>query len=153
MCYSLDVSQFGEKPTKEGKANGLFLLIDPNPYSLNYKDKMNKDVATMEQRNFKIYIHSLAQSTAYGPGSYAMSALKKMAGTKSFLQLPENQKRCQVHNREKCQSSAFLDQVEKHCDCVPWALMNDSGEYKVILFHFLIYKLYRPSVVQEKRNA
>ena len=66
------------------------MLLDPNPYSLK-KDKMNKDATTKEQRNFKIYIHTLAQSTAYGPGSYAMSSLKKMTGTKSFLQLPEKQ--------------------------------------------------------------
>ena len=68
LCHSLDVSKFGDKETKEGKTNGLFLLFDPNPYSLYKKDKTNKYAATNEQTNFKIYIHTLAQYTAYGPG-------------------------------------------------------------------------------------
>ena len=133
LCYSLDVSKFGEKTTREGKKNGLILLLDPNPYLLNYKDKIKKVSSANDLKNFKINIRTLAQYTAYGPGLYAMSALKKMTGTKSFLQLPENQKRCQIHNREKCQTISFLDQVEKNCVCVPWSLMTNTGEQKVTI--------------------
>ena len=35
LCYSLDIAKLGKKPTKSDKSNGLFLLLDPNPYQLN----------------------------------------------------------------------------------------------------------------------
>ena len=31
LCYSLDTAKYTQKPTKSGKRNGLFLLLDPTP--------------------------------------------------------------------------------------------------------------------------
>ena len=41
LCYSLDVAKMIGK-TKTGRANGLFLLLDPNPYQLNITEE-NKE--------------------------------------------------------------------------------------------------------------
>ena len=55
------------------------------------------EVERKHQDSFKIYIHTLAQHSAFGPGTYGMHALKSMTGTTSFEELPESQtKRC-VH--------------------------------------------------------
>ena len=125
LCYALDSALLKGHSTKSGKSSGLLLLLDPNPYHLNQKGKsawgFNEDDST-----FKVYIQTLAQFTAFGPGSYGMSALKKMTGTESFEQLPDHQKKCLVHNREECQTRSFLDQVQKECKCMPWALQNDQ---------------------------
>ena len=127
LCYSLDAAMLGEKPTKSGKANGLFLLLDSDPYQPNATEKGSR----AGNQSFKVFIHTLAQYSTFGPGSYGMSALKKMTGTKSFEQLPTKQKKCLVHNREECQNHKYLDQVLKECNCTPWALGTDQGKNQV----------------------
>ena len=121
LCYSLDLTQLGRKPTRPGKKYGLFLLLDPKPYQLNDRQKSSKD-KRKENYSFKVAVHSLAQYSTFGAGSYGMSALKKMTGTESFEQLPDHQKKCRVHNKEECQTQKYLDQVEKECKCVLWNL-------------------------------
>ena len=76
---------------------------------------------------FKVYVHTLAQYTAFGSGEYAMYALKKKSGTDSFKQLPDQQKKCHNHNREQCETNMFFEQIEKNCNCVPWALVADDN--------------------------
>ena len=128
LCYSLDIAKLGEIPTNSGKTNGLFLLLDPNPYQLNAT--INAEGSGIEDQSYKVFIHTLAQYTTFGPGSYSMSALKRMTGTKSFKQLPDHQKKCLVHNREECQTKSYLGQVQKECDCTPWALHIQTDEEK-----------------------
>ena len=114
-CYSLNVAKLKKSPTKAGKTNGLFLLLDPNPYQLN-------SIEAEDQSSAMVYIHTLAQYNAEGPGRHAMSALKRMTGTASFEQLPDQQKKCHIHNREECQTKKYLDQVKSKCGCLPWVL-------------------------------
>ena len=127
LCYSLDVAKMIGK-TKTGRANGLFLLLDPNPYQLNITEE---NVPSSKDQSFKVIVHTLAQYTTYGSGSYAMSALKKMTGTNSFLRLPEEDKMCLVHDREDCQTQKYLKQVHTECKCIPWALKTDKNKNQV----------------------
>ena len=130
LCYSLDVKDLGRKQSKPGKRNGLFLLLDTNPYHL-IGTQRELLASRAEEQSFKVFIHTLAQFASFGPGSYGMSALKKMTGTKSFEQLPDHQKKCHAHNREECQNQKYLSQVQKECNCVPWALGTDQNESQV----------------------
>ena len=130
FCYSLDVSKVEKRPSRVGKRHGLLLLLDPNPLEVRSQDKNSKGKRN-EQLSFKVYIHTLAQYTAYGPGTYPLGPLKRMTGTESFEHLPDQQKRCQVHNIEKCQTKLYLDQVKTNCDCVPWALVSDASSKEV----------------------
>ena len=130
FCYSLDVSKVEKRQSGVGKRHGLLLLLDPNRLEVRSQDKNSKGKRN-EQLSFKVYIHTLAQYTAYGPGTYPLGPLKKMTGTESFENLPDQQKRCQVHNREECQTKQFLDQVKTNCGCVPWALVSDPSSKEV----------------------
>ena len=130
LCYTLDIAKLGKRPTKSGKSYGLRLLLDPNPYQPNTADNKAGD------QSFKVFIHTLAQYTTFGPGMYGMSDLKKMTGTKSFKQLPENQKKCRVHNREECQTLNYLDQVQKECKCIKWALQTDEDKVMLLILRF-----------------
>ena len=130
LCYSLDITKLGRKQSKPGKRNGLFLLLDTNPYQLNLTQR-ELSASRVEEQSFKVFIHTLAQFASFGPGSYGMSALKKMSSTKSFEQLPDHQKKCHAHNREECQTQKYLSQVQKECNCVPWALGTDQNENQV----------------------
>ena len=131
LCFSLDIAKLGEKPTKSGKSNRLFLLLDPNPYQLKDVDEKNIQGSRTGGQSFKVFIHTLAQFTASGPGVFAMSTLKRMTGTKSFKELPDKQKQCFAHNREDCQTQKYLDQVHRGCNCTPWALGTDQGKDQV----------------------
>ena len=127
LCFTLDIDELKKYPPKSGLSNGLLLLLDPNPYQLIGKD-MKFNGSAVGSQNFKVFIKTLAQYTSYGPGSYAMDTLKKMAGTKSFKQLPNHQKRCMVHDREECQTQKYLEKVHKECECTLWALQTDQVE-------------------------
>ena len=101
LCYSIDISKLEKRQTEAGKAKGLFLLLDSSPYQIQ-DDSRSVDAERNKKETFKVYIHTLAPFTAYGPGAFAMSTLKSMTGTTSFKELPDKQKKCSVHNREEC---------------------------------------------------
>ena len=151
LCYTLNIAKLRENPgirTKSGKQNGLFLLLDPKPYHLNRVDESIESSEVYDQ-NFKVFIHTLAQYKTFGPGSAAMSTLKKMTGTKSFKQLPGFQRKCLVHNREECQTQKFLDQVQKECKCIPWALQTD--QVMIRFLNVLLFDRRFPSVALRER--
>ena len=119
LCYTLDNAQIAKKaehPTKSGKFHGLRLLLDPNPFRLSPEND------TTEGKEFKVILHTLAKDTKFGAGSYMMNALKKMTGTASFKQLPDDQKKCLVHDRDECQTQKYLERVREECSCIPWPL-------------------------------
>ena len=129
-CHSLDITKLEKKPAMTGKTNGLLLLLDPNPYPVNSGERSDATQGN-EPESFKVYIHTLAQDTLYGSGTYAMSALKSMTSTEGFKQMPDQQKKCFVHNREKCQTDSFIDHVKSNCSCVPWPLATNNTNTKV----------------------
>ena len=126
LCYSLDIASLRVNSTKSGKSNGLLLIVDPEPYLLNQKDDPTTKGSKRGNLDFKVYVHTLAQYTTFGPGLLAMSALKKMTGTTSFSGLPDYEKKCVVHNREQCHTQAYLEQVMANCECIPWPSKADQ---------------------------
>ena len=134
LCYSIDIARIEKRQTEAGKTKGLFLLLDPTPYQMQ-DDERGVETEGNKPQTFKVYIHTLAPFTVYGHGAFAMSTLKSMTGTESFEELPNNQKKCAVHNREECQTEKLFSQIKANCSCVPWSLtMNDDGIAQVSLF-------------------
>ena len=134
LCYSIDIATLEKRHTEAGKTKGLFFLLDASPYQIQ-DDERGVEAKGNKQQTFKVYIHTLAPFTAYGPGAFAMSTLKSMTGTTSFKELPENQKKCVVHNREECQTDRFFSQVKANCSCVPWSLtVNNNSKTQVTFF-------------------
>ena len=133
FCHSLNVTKFEGKPTRTGRKSGLLLLLDPNPYTMTSTAGSAKN----NRELFKVYIHTLAGHTAFGPGAYAMQTLKKMTGKPSFYQMQDSKKECQVHSREKCQTELFLNQVNSNCSCVSWALGSGNDDNKVMTLSFI----------------
>ena len=127
-------------------------MLDSNPYQVN-SSVWNVETERNYHETFKIYIHTLALHTAFGPGTYGMHALKSMTGTESFEELPESQKKCRVHNREKCHTEKFLDLVKRNCSCIPWPLANKDSKKTVISAQSieLLFNRQTSSVVQRVR--
>ena len=117
LCYSLNAAEYKGEQTTTAKNSGLLLLLDPNPYEIRSTDGSFR-AARNDQESFKVYIHTLAEHTAFGSGAYALHTLKRMTGTPKFYQLPDGQKECQVHSRERCQTEKFLNQVKDNCNCI-----------------------------------
>ena len=142
LCYSLDLNNI--KTQIKTKVN-LILLLDPssstsshNPTKTSnlykkYKGAsyLNLDPLSHSSRNARIYLNTLASYTGYRAGSYAMSGLKKMTGTKNFLNLPEQFKKCQIESFEDCNVKRYLQEIQTKCKCVPWAF-SSVVQYKEI---------------------
>ena len=147
-CYSLDLGLMQTPKTRVGDTHGLLIVLDQGK-SGNYKPakepsldpkkkilSLNEEPPTRSYRSVKIYMNTLARHERHGAGRYAMTALKRMTGTKSFLNLPDDTKHCQIEAFEKCNNRLFKKKVQRQCRCVPWALKS-MFEHKVIKEWFI----------------
>ena len=119
LCYSLKDQL--KRPTKQGKKNGLVLMIDPGK------------TMDEESSSFELYLHTLSGFSGSSEGSYAMDSLKQMTGTTGFMSLPDDQKRCQIELFEDCRRSKLVGQLQETCGCIPWAIANDKHTKQVTL--------------------
>ena len=131
LCYSLNLSHINNAESKSGLNNGLTLLIDQGPSAILEEEVqilggkssfMKFHSQELDQTSTKVYINTMARFTGYEAGTYNMYGLKKMTGTPSFLELPEDIKQCNIEPFEDCHARNYIEVVQKKCDCVPWAL-------------------------------
>ena len=76
----------------------------------------------------KIHLNTLASFTGYRAGSYAISGLKKMTGTDTFLELPDAAKKCKTETFEECHAVRYIGEVQNQCGCVPWGLNSTTAQ-------------------------
>ena len=127
-----------DKNTKYGLESELLMIIDPSTESL-FPDKgesqeqeflieninsYNLKPAIKEMDSVRMYLNTLSPFSAYSSGEYIMTVLKKTTGTENFLNLPDEERRCQLETFEQCQSKRYFEEVQKSCGCVPWAFNN-----------------------------
>ena len=137
ICYTLDISSLKPEKSEPGLKNGLMLLIDAGTSIASQEKKKNP---------VRIFLNKLASFSEVANGTYAISGLKKMTGTKSFLELPDETKRCQLQTFEECQAQSYSVEVQEQCGCVPWGLKTtgltevrqliDTGLYQLPLIQF-----------------
>ena len=58
------------------------------------EDTLDLESSGADDRSPKIYLNTLSSFTDFRVGSYAMTSLKKMTGTESFLKQTDEQTRC-----------------------------------------------------------
>ena len=130
LCYSLDLSAITGIKTQVGPNFGLMMVLDPG--RVENEDNEEKEVSEIVSMDLqpvsaatssaKIYLNTLESFTDFRAGTYALSVLKKMTGTQSFLKMAD--KPCQLEVFEDCENQRYLEEVKKHCGCVPWALSS-----------------------------
>ena len=110
-----------------GSENGLLLVIDREA-SLTEEKKHEEGVGKSGQAltdSFgMVFIHTLSQFKGTRAGNFVLDSLKKMKGTKSFLELTNEKKECQVETFEKCEQRKLLEKIIKQCHCVPWLVSS-----------------------------
>ena len=63
----------------------------------------------------------------YGEGNYALSVVKEIVASDSFLNLDEKTKQCQNdESLETCQERNYHNEGIKNCKCIPFSLRNYS---------------------------
>ena len=132
LCYQLDITKITTNGPEFGKNKGLLLILDPgiseeklNKLHFDFTGKietLNLEPRSQTRTSPKIYINTLSTFTDYRAGSYAMSALKSMKGTENFLKLPDDDKGCQIMTFEDCEVKSYVEEVQKQCGCLPWAM-------------------------------
>ena len=135
LCYSINISNIAKEKTKSGGDNGLLILLDSGPSKTEEEKKGKEEKAVHDKENpvdiipndektsAKVYVQTLSGFSSFGEGDYAVSALKKMKGTQSFLDFPNDVKKCQIESRDNCRILEFFESVQDQCGCVPWELM------------------------------
>ena len=88
----------------------------PDPYTLSLKPPSD------DKSSARIYLNTLNSFTDTRTGTYSLSVLKKITGTKNFLKLPDKDKDCQIEAFEECQIKGYVKEIQDKCDCIPWAL-------------------------------
>ena len=81
----------------------------------------------IEAGSARIYLNTLSSFTDFRAGSYAMTSLKKLTGTESFLTQTDEEKKCSIETLEDCQARSYIDRVQEKCGCVPWAISTALG--------------------------
>ena len=131
LCYSLNLTATQTGKVETGKGAELVIIIDTGLENTDetQSEDSNANPLVLASSGFdansgRLYINTLASFTDYRAGSYAMSALKKMTGTDSFLKQTDEEKKCRIETLEDCQAKIYIDRVQHKCGCIPWALSS-----------------------------
>ena len=132
-CYTLNLSMITKDRTGAGLDNGLLVLLDSNtpekeqnigtePIGDETIMSLKMEAFSSTESSSRIYLNTLSSFTDDRAGSYALTGLKKMTGTESFLKQPDKKRKCRIETIEECKAKSYIEKVQKICGCVPWAL-------------------------------
>ena len=136
LCYSINMSKIATGKSKSGSSSyGLLMMVDPSRSLIEYEldtgaeGKVGRNLLDLTPRGAsehspRIVVNTLESISDFRAGRYGLSALKKMTGTESFLDLPDETKMCDIEPLEKCRARKYIEEVQAQCDCVPWALSS-----------------------------
>lgn len=121
LCYSLKLDREIHGKSGNGKRNGLLLVLDPNT---EIKDDQTEE--ENERLLARISLDTLSHFSETRNGSYAITALKKVTASESFMKLPEEERGCQEETKDECEAKNLLIEVQQQCKCIPWYLTHDE---------------------------
>ena len=158
LCYQVGDLKHSGQAVSEGKASGLMLLIDVNFEKFieisahdendNKIERPINDVyfgqAKRSNQNLaSIHIGTLAKYVGHGPGDYALTAIKQMAGTDNFLAWPEEMRDCAIEKYEECQMKEFYQSTHE-CSCSPFHLLPIKGNaFQVQIYLICMHSAHR----------
>ena len=104
LCYALNLTSIYTGKTREGKKGGLLILLDQGGQSsqdiqedeIDMEDTLDLESSGVDAGSARIYLNTMASFSGYSSGSYALTALKKMTGTDSFLNQTDEEKNCRI---------------------------------------------------------
>ena len=128
LCYSLQLNRKDHGKSRIRKENGLLLLLDPQLIhgQLEHEERKSHGEHFRKKAGLaSIFLDTLAPFSDNQEGNYALTGLKWMNGTDTFMELSNEEKECQRESFEECQR----EKVAEDCGCLPWQLMfHPSGK-------------------------
>ena len=156
LCYTIYVSKLASSERIKmlsGKGKGLVLAIDKGFSIEAYDHRMPEDDSLQDlldtedpvrEDSVSVYIATPHRFTARKEGRYMMTALKKMTGTKSFFNLPDKTKECQIDTEGECKKKKLRIELIERCGCLPWALKRRNEVCETNNFYMANSILGRP---------
>ena len=133
LCYQLDFSLIETNNTRAGLKNGFLFTIDSGISNSELEkgagedaevETLSLDPTHADDHSPRIYLNTLARFTDFRAGSYALSVVKMMTGTKKFMALADEIKNCHIDKFEGCNVKGYIKVVQDKCGCVPWFLKS-----------------------------
>ena len=119
LDYNEDRSIFAQK-----KINSFSRMVANRIQSKLNTLEMDLAIGT-KMRKARIHIDTLSSYRGFGSGTYKMSVVKKMISTDDFLNMPLEDRKCEVIPYEKCRNQKLLEE----CNCDPLALIHNQVGY------------------------
>ena len=127
-CYKLELNDSSGK----GKDNELMFLLDYQEdlalqlpslkeVHVNSSKILEVDLSPwvgLDKEEAKIHINTISPYKDFGGGTFKMVSVKRMSAKKDFLQMPLEDRECEVEQFEDCRTRRLLEE----CKCVPWEL-------------------------------
>ena len=132
LCFSLKLDRDRHGESANGKWNGLLLVIDPNTaVSEKQADALEhtKDNEEENDRFFaRISLDTLSHFSETRNGSYAITALKQVTASESFMKLSDEERGCQEETKDECEARNFLIEIQQKCNCIMWDLTHEETD-------------------------
>ena len=139
LCYTMYVNKLPsteEMPMMSGKGKGLLFAVDKGlsigednhnrvPVDNTLQDLLNIQ-DPVDEDSVTVYIATPHMFTVRRQGWYVLADLKKMNGTKSFFNLPDEAKGCQMDSEGECKRKKLRAELVNKCGCLPWALKLET---------------------------
>ena len=69
----------------------------------------------------------------FGDGNYALSNVKEIKVSESFLNLESKVKKCQTQELlEECTSRQFMEKMIEGCNCTPFGLIRENSAISMV---------------------
>ena len=111
------------------KADGMHYMRGRIAKNINHKiHTLNMDGAVdIQRKEAKVHIDTLSSFRGFGSGTYKISDVKKMTTTDDFLNMPIEDRKCEVMPNEECQNQ----KLQEECNYDLWAVIHDQVGYQI----------------------
>ena len=116
----LDYNEDRTLQTPSTMADEIINLVSMNVRNHISEKRINLDTAVvgLQDVSAKVQINTLSPYVRFGGGIFSMTLVKKMTAKSDFLQMPLEERGCNVDLYEDCRTKKLV----KECNCVPWEL-------------------------------
>ena len=147
LCYTIHVNKLASSERIKmlsGKGKGLVLAIDKGFSIEAYNHRMPDEDESLQhlletedlvkEDSVSVYIATPHRFTARKQGRYMMTDLKKMSGTRSFFNLADKTKGCQIDTEGECKKKKYRMELYNKCGCLPWTMKRGNEVRETKLF-------------------
>ena len=131
-CFSLKLDKVRHGDSANGKRYGLLLVLDPSTAVHEDQAQVPEHTKDNEVENDKFHarisLDTLSHFSETRNGSYAITALKQVTASESFMNLPEEERGCQKETKDECEARNFLIEIQQKCNCIQWDLTHEETD-------------------------